>query len=906
MLRSIVNAVITRFVDRHYHEEFIGDLEEIYEERRASKGKFIADIMYCFDAIHLLAGFPASTKKQKTTNPLFMGNMFKIAWRSALRQKQFTILNLLGLTLGIATCIGIGLYVYNETTYDTFHVNGDRIYRVNQAFIWGNWDDQAPATGPGVALAFREEVPEVEEVSRFYTAGEKTVRVTVGDQSKLFVESRINGADQNIFKIFQYPFIAGDPNTALKDPNSLVINESTARRYYGDESALGKVVDIKSASGEYSPYTIKGVIKDMPLKSHLKIDILFSLSSEPTLKDNEGTWIWTAFGTYVLVKEGTDIAALTEKIQAIPPRRAAETTQKVFNQTFDDFRKGKPWALYLQPIRDIYLATYPAPGSHRFGPAGNRQSVIVFSVVGILVLILSCINFMNLSTARSGTRAKEVGIRKVLGSQKTTLVNQFIVESTMYVAIATIAAFVVVQLSLGALNSTTAKKLELLPHFLNPYFIGIILLFIAVLGVAAGSYPAFYLSGFQPAETLKGKIRAGFKRKGLRNLLVVFQFTVSIVLIICTFFVQKQLSYTSSMNVGLSKDHILQVNHIEELGDKVQVLKNKLRSNPAFMEIGVSDGVPPNVWSGDRYRADGPGQPVIDIAWLRCDEEYLPLLKVEFLLGRNFDKANPADKHKIILNEQAVKVLGWGSREQWKTDSPLGKFVVQSFGPEDKLEVIGVVKDFNYTGVRQSIAPLLVMHEENELHWSYKFGQRFLSIRLNPASFENGSDLAGLIEVVKQEVERIEPSLIFQYTFMDEEFANTFRSEQQMSVVLNLFTALAVIIACLGLFGLAAFSAEQRLKELGIRRVMGAKVHEIVVLFSSEFTKLVLLSIVIAVPLSWYLADVWLSNFAFRTSIDAWVFILSSVCALGIAAATVGYQAFAAANANPVDSLRTE
>jgi putative ABC transport system permease protein len=905
MLRPIVNSIITRFVDRHFHEEFIGDLEEIYEDRLARKGRLVAETMYCFDAVHLLIGFSSTTKKQNHTTPVFMGNMFKMAWRNALRQKQFTILNVLGLTLGIATCVGIGLYVFNETTYDTFHPNGDRMFRINQPMIWGDWDERFAATGPGVAGALREDIQEFEEVTRLYAADEVTVRLTVDNEPKVFVETRMNGADENFFKVFQFPFVAGDPATALKEPASLVITETTARRYFGSEEPMGKLVEVRNPDGRYFSYTVKGVLKDLPDKSHLRFDVLFSMSTiDRALKQNGTTWIWTVFGTYVLVKEGTDLAALTEKMQRVPPKWAEATTQRVFNQTVGSFSKGKPWTLYLQPVREIYLSS--APTFQRFGPSGNRQFVIVFAVVGILVLTLSCINFMNLSTARSGNRAKEVGIRKVLGSQKGTLINQFIVESTMYVATATVLGLIIVHLTLGAFNSAADTRIQLLPMLKEPWFIGVIIAFIIVLGILAGFYPAFYMSAFQPAETLKGKVRAGFRRKGLRNLLVVFQFTVSIVLIICTFFVQKQLSFTSNMNVGLIKDHVLVISRIEDLYDKVDVLKTKLQSNPAFTNVATSYGIPPNVWEGDRYRAEGPDQPVIDINYIRADEDYLPLLGVEFLVGRNFDPGNPNDKYKIILNEEAVRKLGWGTRDQWKDDSPIGKKVVQSYGDESRLEVVGVVRDFNFSSARVQIQPLLIMHTGNDLHWSYNTGPRYMLMRLNPSSYETRSDLAKIIEDVKHETLTIEPSLIFQYSFLDEEFDNSFRSERQMSYVLNLFTCLAAVIACLGLFGLAAFSAEQRLKELGIRRVMGAKVHEIVVLFSSEFTKLVLLAILIAVPLAWYLTDYWLSNFAYRTTMDAWVFILAAACALMIAAFTVSYQALSAATANPVDTLRNE
>jgi putative ABC transport system permease protein len=498
-------------------------------------------------------------------------------------------------------------------------------------------------------------------------------------------------------------------------------------------------------------------------------------------------------------------------------------------------------------------------------------------------------------------------VRKVLGSEKNTLVRQFIIESVLFVAVGTIAAFILVQLSLNAFNTVAEKKLTLLPHLANPYFLGTLAAFILIVGIAAGSYPALYLSAFKPAETLKGKLRAGFKGTGIRNGLVVFQFTVSIALIICTFFVQKQLSYTRTIDVGISKDHVLQVHNMHQLGEGADVLKVKLQNNPAFTVVAISGNIPPNVWTGDRYRAEGPDQPVVDIHYMRCDENYLPLVQAEFITGRNFDVTNAADKYHIIINEEAAKILGYGSKETWKDHSPLGKFVVQSFGSEEKLQIIGVVKDFNFNSVKQKIEPLLIMHNDNDKHWSYSAGfPSYLSMRLNPGSTQNGDAIQGIIDGVKAEVAKIDPSVTFQYSFMDEEFDNTFREERRMSVILNLFTILAIVIACLGLFGLAAFSADQRKKELGIRKLHGASTHQLVLLFSSEFTKLVALSIVIATPIAYLMTDYWLSNFAYRTPIDIWVFITAGLTAMSIAAFTVGFQSFSSANANPVEVLRNE
>ncbi len=514
---------------------------------------------------------------------------------------------------------------------------------------------------------------------------------------------------------------------------------------------------------------------------------------------------------------------------------------------------------------------------------------------------------MNLSTARSSNRAKEVGVRKVLGSQKNTIVRQFIVESLLFVAVATVASLLLVQLSLNAFNTAAEKQLTLLPHLTNPYFFGALAAFIIIVGLGAGSYPALYLSAFKPAETLKGKLRAGFKGGGIRNGLVVFQFTASIALIICTFFVQKQLSYTRNIDVGIRKDHVLQLYYLHQLGEGGNVLKAKLQNNPVFTIVAKSGFIPPNVWGGDRYRAEGPDQPVVDLNYMRCDENYLPLLQAEFITGRNFDPANAADKYNIIINEEAAKVLGYGSKENWEDNSPLGKFVVQAFGTEEKFQIIGVVKEFNYNSVKQRIGPLLIMHNENDKHWSYSAGfPSYLSMRINPASVENGDALQGIIDGVKAEVAKIDPSVTFKYSFMDEEFDNTFREERKMSIVLNLFTILAIVIACLGLFGLAAFSADQRKKELGIRKLHGASIYHLVFRFSSEFTKLVALSIVVATPIAYLMTDYWLSSFAYRTPIDVWVFIASGVTAMSIAAFTIGFQSFSSANANPVDVLRNE
>ncbi|MFZ6010874.1 MAG: ABC transporter permease [Bacteroidota bacterium] len=903
-VQKLADWLITRWVEPVAIEEFLGDLHELYEEQLYTKGKFVAEVMYMINAIHLLFGFYSTTRKKQNYNTMVIGNMLKIFWRNALKQKQFSILNVLGLTLGISTTLIIGLYVHDETSYDTFHQNGERIYRVNQPMIWGDWNEQFASTGPGVAEALKTDIADFEEVTRILSIGERTVRITASEKQVVYTEKKIFFADDNFLRVFQFPLEIGNKATLLKNPNALALTTSTAQRYFGSsENAMGKVIEVKQNDGTYIAYTVNGILSDLPARSHLQIDMLGSVSSISDMKDNSWKWIWTGFSTYVLLQPGTNVADLENRIQALPQKWAARTTKDIFNQSFEEFTAGKKWTLYLQPVRNIYLAS--TPNYHRFGPTGNPQFVMIFGVIGILVLTLSCINFMNLSTARSSGRAKEVGVRKVLGSQKRTLMWQFVIESAMYVAVGTFLSIIVVELSLSAFNSFADRHLTLLPHFTKPFFILGIPAFILILGAAAGSYPAFYLSAFRPAEVLKGKLRAGLRNAGIRNGLVVFQFTVSIALIICTFFVHKQLSYTRNMDVGMMKDNILQLHNVEQLGNNAGVLKEKIRTNPAFEEVALSHSVPPYVWEGDRYRAENSDE-VLDLSYMRIDEHYLPLLEAEFIAGRNFDQANASDKYKVIINEEAARILGFGTRDSWENNSPVSKFIVQSFDAEEKFEVIGVVRNFNFNSVRQKILPLLIMHENNDLHWSHGQGRKYLSMRINPASVRDGNDLQLIIDDVKKSMTEIDPSIIFQFSFMNDEFDNSFKAEQKLSVILNVFTSLATIIACLGLFGLSAYSAEQRKKELGIRKLHGASIRGLIFVFSRQFTTLVGIGILLASPIAYFVTDFWLSDFAYRTPINLWVFATAGAGAMTVAILTVGYQSIIAARNNPVDILRSE
>ena len=706
------------------------------------------------------------------------------------------------------------------------------------------------------------------------------------------------------FDVFSFQLRAGNKETVLMNPSNILLTVETMKRYFGldarSSETIGKKIHIKQYDNSWKTFIVSGILEDLPDQSHIQMDMLVPLESEDEMMSMHGwKWIWTAFSTYGLVKEGTNVEALEKNIQDIPPKWAPPTTERIFNQSFEEFTAGHQWRLELQPLNEIYASG--APASHRFGPTGNPLFIKIFGVVGLLVLVLSIINFMNLSTARATNRAKEVGVRKVLGSTRKVLIWQFVLESTLFVLVGTLIAFFIVGLVIEPFNLLAEKQIDVWPFLEEPSFFVLTIGFILVLGLLSGSYPAFYLSAFLPTESLKGKIKGGFKGKGIRNSLVVVQFTISIALIISTFFVQKQLTFVSNTDIGYSKENILQIHYIEELGFETSSFKNQLMANPKFTAVGKSFGVPPFVWSGDRYKDAGAAiENVVQLSNLRIDEDYLSVLGTDFLAGRNFSSEIETDKYKTIINEEAVKVLGWTLEEA------VGKSVALASGDEQEHEVIGVVENFNFKSLKERIQPLILIHHQNDQVWDYGGGYSFYSMRLNPEAVSTTEGLNKLLISLEEELEKADPTVPFEYSFLDQEFETTFRSEQKMATILNLFTAMAMVIACLGLFGLAAFTAEQRTKELGIRKVLGASITELAVTFSKEFANLVLIAILIACPIAWYFVHEWLQEFAYSTPIELWVFLVAVITALFIAIATISFQSLRSAHRNPVETLKDE
>jgi len=827
-------------------------------------------------------------------------NMFIIALRNAARHKQFTVLNVVGLSIGLTACLLIGLYVQDEYKFDKQFQDIDRIYRVHMPFIWGDWEEEFTSTGPNVAIAMREDLPEFEQVTRVHEPDADYLSYQRADGTKLqFDEQNFFVADTNFFEVFSFEFVKGDPKTAFQRPGQLVITEETAERYFGNEEPIGKTIHIDRGESA-GDLLVSGVIKNVPIHSHLQFDMIATMYTIPYIEARQWTWIWTTFGTYGKVKPGVDIESLEAKMQGLPAKWGEVTAQRVFQQSWEEYIGGKEWFLKLQPLSEAYVHT-PVTGN-RFGPSGNIQYIQIFSAVGILVLILSCVNFMNLSTARSANRAKEVGIRKVLGSERGQLIRQFIFESILYVSVSTIFAIVLAEFFMSGFNAIAAKELSLYQELRHPVNVIGLLGFVVFMGFISGSYPAFYLSSFRPINILKSKAMQGFKGKRVRNLLVFFQFTMSIALILCTVFVQKQLDYTANYDLGFDKENILQVENLEILGADANAFKNIIAEMNEVEMVALSNLTPPFISNEDKYIADEPDAEIVTLKSNLIDEDYIDLLGLEFLWGRNFEKGRPNDKYGAVINESALRDLGW-TLEDFESGAKV-RSIAFPWDKERKFEVIGIVKNFNYNSLRFDIDPLMMVHQDNERAWNN--GSQVLSIRLLENTISNRADLNGLIDIVQAAFDGLSNGGLFEYSFLDRDFENTFRNEQRMGQVLNIFTIMAITIACLGLFGLASFTAEQRKKELGVRKVLGASVIRLVYNFGSEFSLLIIISALVASPLAYLFVSDWLTGFEYKTNISWWVFGVAGLSALAISWLTIGYQSFRSAMMNPTEILRDE
>jgi putative ABC transport system permease protein len=806
-------------------------------------------------------------------------NFLKTAWRNLLKNKVFSFINILGLAIGLSCFLLISMYVLDELSYDKYNEKSARIFRVHSDIRFGGSDLVLPVSPDIMGATLKKDYPEVEEFTRIYTSnGNKLIK----KGTQFINETAVGHGDSTIFKVFTLPVLSGDPNTALNEPNTVVITENTAKKYFGTTDAVGKTIETNDNTS--TVYKVTAVIKNIPANSHFNFDFIFSMDNVDYDWNN---YLSHNFFTYLLLKPGADYRALEAKFpQYIDKYVIPQAAQLMEVKSSADFEKAGNKLVYsLMPLEKIHLySNRPFDMS----PGGNVQYVYIFSAVALFILLIACINFMNLATARSANRAREVGIRKVLGTGKRQLIAQFLSESTFMTLLAMGIAVLIAALVLPLFNQMASKSLNLQTLFSGKY-LPILIALPLLVGVVAGSYPAFFLSAFQPIQVLKGKLNLGSKSGGLRSVLVVLQFSISIVLMISTIVVFRQLNYIQTKNLGFNKDQVLIINDAYALNKNADAFRNDMLQIPG-VRSGTFSGFLP-VSSSSRNDRTFFTSPVPDVKngfnmqiW-RIDYDYFKTLGLEVAKGRAFSKDFGSDSTALIINEATAKLMGQAD--------PIGK-KMYSLNDEQQVisyDIIGVVKNFHFETLRNAIGPLC-----------FKLGRStgLLSFKVD------AERIPQILAQAEIKWKAMAPGMPFNHRFLDESFDEMYRTEQRVSSIALTFAILAIVVACLGLFGLASFIAEQRTKEIGIRKVLGLSMEGIVKLLSKDFVKLVLIAFVIASPVAWYFMNRWLQDFTFRVDIGWWIFVLAGVLALAIALLTVSYQAVKSALTNPVKSLRAE
>ena len=805
-------------------------------------------------------------------------NYIKTAYRSLSKNKGFTFLNVLGLAVGLATCLLIVFYVTDELGYDHFNKNFHRIYRVDEEVKY-NGDLMQDAVCPApLAAALVSQFPEIECTVRFRQAGSFQVKKVTQN----IHEDYVTYCDNSIFKVFTLPVAYGSTVAALTGPNEVVLTESMAKKYFNRGNVVGETLIFNDGK----PFKVTAVIKDIPLQSHFRFDFFISM---PTLNESkENTWLSSNFQTYLLLKANTGPAKIEAALPKIVHDYVGSQLQAALHTSFENFQKsGNRFNFSIMPLADIHLRSNKIA---EMGQNGNIQYVYIFSAVALFILLIACVNFINLSTARSAGRAREVGVRKVLGSPRRYLVYQFLTEAIIVTFSAAVIAVATAYLLLPLFNQVSGKQLAVTPHLLiilSPVLLAIIF----IIGCLAGAYPALYLSAFQPILVLKGKLAAGFRNSYLRSFLVVFQFAISIFLIIGTLVIYNQLRYIQNKDIGYNRDQVLNVYNVSALRDKARILKQEVKQLAGVRNATLTGYTPVNGWRNNgtvfKDHSMNAQQGTLTQLW-DVDQDYIPTLGMKLVSGRNFSEKMATDSTAMIVNESAARLLG--------LTNPLNQTLYRpqdDFGKQFKsYHIIGVIKNFNFSSLRDDIGALILRYEPNTADLSVKI---------------RGENPKAVIDQIRAIWAGLSPNQQFSYAFLNEDFNNLYSSEQRMGTLSLVFTSLAIIIACLGLFGLAAYAAEQRTKEIGIRKVLGAHVSGIVGMLSLDFIKLVIIAIVVATPAAWWVMQkLFLQGFAYRTSIQWYVLALAGAIAIVIAFATVSYQSTRAAMSNPVNSLRSE
>ena len=874
-------------------EELIDHVCSAVEEEMAGGSRFLDAYHKVLRSFGHNAGLRETQKEilkvENKTTTLMLKNYLTIALRNLNKHRFFTFINVSGLSIGIASCLIIMLYVLNEFSYDKHYKNALRIYRVNGEIKFGG-NHWKLAVGPApLASTILNEFPEVDNVVRFRSQGSYLVRAEGGATS--IKEYNVNRTDSTFFKVFSVPVIEGDEKSALSEPNSVAISRSIAKKYYPEGNAFGKTLILDNQTA----VKITAIYEDMPSTGHFKFDLLVSMTG---FEEAESTnFLSNNFNTYILMKEGTDANALEKKLPALVVKYIGPQAAAVLGGEFsmDKFREsGNILEYTLMPMTDIHLHS---DRTAELAPNSDITYVYLFLAIAGFILFIACINFMNLSTARSANRAKEVGVRKVMGSLRSHLVRQFLTESFLLSVFSFVLAVGIAYALLPLFNTLSQKSL-ILP-LAEPLFYGGLILAALLVGVLAGLYPSFFLSAFKPVNVLKGNVALGMKSGRIRSTLVVFQFVISILLVIGTFTVDRQLNYIQNKKIGFEKDQVIVIKDAYALSENLQAFKSEVLRN-SFIESGTISGYLPvsGTWRNDNTFWPEGTQPteenMVGLQNWTVDYDYLKTLGMKIKAGRFFSEEFPSDSTAIVINEAAVKQFNL-------EPDPLGKKISTFSGTNPdgspdvnsivSLTVVGVVEDFHFESLKQHISPLAFFLKASNGSVAFRF---------------KANDTQDVIAAIEKTWTRLAPGQPFQYSFLDEDFGRMYSAEQRLGKVFVIFAGLAIVIACLGLFALTSFTAEQRTKEIGIRKVLGASVGSIVILLSKEFGKLIIIAFLIAIPLAWYGVSWWLDNYVYKVEVGVLVYVLAGLVSFLIAWATMGYQSIKAAMSNPVNSLRSE
>jgi len=799
-------------------------------------------------------------------------NYFKIAVRNLTKNKAFTLINIFGLAIGLTCFMFMTAFVFNELSYDKYPAQARNIYRVILS-VTGNGDLAAyPMVDVAVGEGMKNAFPEIKATTRL-----APVTDFIKYNDKQFKEEKIAFADSNFLQMFCIPLIEGDTRTTLVQPNSLVVSSAFAKKYFGNEDAVGKSLSVGTV---HQLYKVTGVFGEIPENSHFHFDAFLSLTSWHLTRQ---TWSNVGFYTYLLLNKNTDPKKLEKKFPELVAEHVVPEIQHDMGVSLPEAEKSiNTFVFSLQPLTDIHLYSHT---KYELEPNGNIQYVYIFSALALFILLLACVNFTNLSTAKAAKRAREVGIRKVMGSMKKNLVIQFLSESVLLTLLSMLIAFGLLFLLLPYFNQLADRQIPF-RFFISYQCILAMVSLMFITGIVAGIYPAFFLASFNTIKVLKGAASKGSQRNQLRSSLVVFQFFVSIALIIATIIVYQQLYFMQNKNLGYDKEQVLFLPDARLLGKNQAAFKQQLSQNKNVIASSISRSAPalPFMDGTEIYpkNENGNGKEIHANIY-HVDEDYLKTLGIKIIGGRNFSRNFPTDSGAVVINQAMVRELGWNRT------NPIGKTIVRS--GQQQFEVIGVVADFNYASAKQEIAPLKMMLGNN-------YGGLVIKI--------NTTDVKGFLSDLKKEWDSFNPEGALDYTFLDDNFAKLYASEIRAQKIFSVFAIIAIIIASLGLFGLSAFVIEQRTKEIGIRKVLGASIQNVLLLVSKDLLLLVGIAFLISVPVTWWAMHNWLQDFAYRVNIQWWVFLLAGSIAILISALTISFQAIKAAVANPVKSLRTE